>query len=615
MRFLIKTFAILLSLVVGFSSSEARRISNKSYNNTAPFHWYIHQIGDVWNRQTNWGMFGDDDFVYPSCDFPGGSQNAYLYQGSIWVLGIVEDSLGNPDTLCTAGDELEFGCLGTVHVVTGEEALSQEDTYTTYNDLYPVSPEGVHRPLGIAVTEKTYALAVDYANNFIIAEYWIKNIGIDTDEDTIPDTPRTIRNLFVSIRMDCDISSLAGSDDLWYWDDMVDYDATNKLSYMYDADNSAVPGDDTGNPDAQGNLISPGYIGARLLHTPHPSGMPYSHRWCHYYNDPPPNAPQYRFIAEDTIDPLPIAPYDYRFMQTTGPIDSLVTGDSLLVVWAYGVGNGLEELKNILQTAQRIFDNNYLAALPPPSPTLVLEDYVENGTTVGVRIQWNNSPEDAVDPLSLEEDFEGYRVWVSESKDPAGERIWQLLASFDIVDSIGEDTGLPPKNNEGYYEIIHLPVIKGFAYTYSVTAFDKGDTVGGLESLESSKLFNLQDYIPTNPIATSLDNIRVVPNPYIGSAPWNNPRPHYGVPWTDRIQFVNLPADAVVRIYTLDGDFVREVISSNLIARTPKMTSECKSVAEWDLLSRNKQKVTPGLYLYVVESSLGTKKGKFVIIR
>ena len=148
-----------------------------------------------------------------------------------------------------------------------------------------------------------------------------------------------------------------------------------------------------------------------------------------------------------------------------------------------------------------------------------------------------------------------------------------------------------------------------------MTAFDKGDPIGGLESLESSKLSNLQDYMPTNPIASSLDNIRVVPNPYIGSAPWNNPRPHYGKPWTDRLQFVNLPADVVVRIYTLDGDFVKEIRTSNLIARTPEMTSECKSVAEWDLLSRNKQRVTPGLYLYVVESSLGTQKGKFVIIR
>ena len=398
---------------------------------------------------------------------------------------------------------------------------------------------------------------------------------------------------------------------------------------MYDGDSREYEGDDTGNPDpVTGELISPGYIGARLLYTPDPSGQPYSHHYCHYYNDPPPNAPQYRFVAEHTYAPCPTDaqgnpyPYDYRFIQATGPFDSLAPGESLRVVWAYGVAVGLEGLQNILQVAQKIFDKGFVTSLPPPSPSLLAKDYVEEGITVGIALYWTADPEETVDPISEEKDFEGYHIWRSDKKDAEGRRIWKLLASYDLVDGVGDDRWPPDSSTEPGYQYIFvdtIDVVRGFNYAYSITSFDKGDTLAGIESLESNKLENLITYIPTNPSATTaaaLDNIRVIPNPYLGSAPWNNPRPHYGEPWVDRIQFVNLPADAIVRIYTLDGDLVREIRSGDLaLPRTPEMMSECKSVAEWDLLSRNKQKVTSGIYIYVVESSLGTKRGKFVIIR
>jgi hypothetical protein len=82
--------------------------------------------------------------------------------------------------------------------------------------------------------------------------------------------------------------------------------------------------------------------------------------------------------------------------------------------------------------------------------------------------------------------------------------------------------------------------------------------------------------------------------------------------------FINLTADAIVRIYTLDGDFVDEVKASDPRITGPYETVPDKSggTAIWDLVTRNNQDAAPGVYLYTVSSeTAGKKTGKFVIIR
>jgi hypothetical protein len=77
------------------------------------------------------------------------------------------------------------------------------------------------------------------------------------------------------------------------------------------------------------------------------------------------------------------------------------------------------------------------------------------------------------------------------------------------------------------------------------------------------------------------------------------------------VEFRNLPHDkGVIRIYTLAGDLVQELPFDG---RTGQGT------VEWDLVSRNFQDVTSGIYLFAVETELNQnfkrKIGKFVIIR
>jgi hypothetical protein len=108
-----------------------------------------------------------------------------------------------------------------------------------------------------------------------------------------------------------------------------------------------------------------------------------------------------------------------------------------------------------------------------------------------------------------------------------------------------------------------------------------------------------------------------VPNPYIGNALWNNPVASNADSWEHRNQFINLPPDATIKIFTLDGDFVDEIKAGEGVRQSESFSSEtASSVAEWDLITRNNQEAAPGIYLYVVESpSAGEKIDKFVIVR
>jgi hypothetical protein len=82
------------------------------------------------------------------------------------------------------------------------------------------------------------------------------------------------------------------------------------------------------------------------------------------------------------------------------------------------------------------------------------------------------------------------------------------------------------------------------------------------------------------------------------------------------VQFTNLPSDAKIKIFTLDGDYVAEIKANETVVAGEEDAPNAASVAEWDLMTRNNQEAAPGIYMYVVQSpTLGEKVGKFVIVR
>ncbi len=154
-------------------------------------------------------------------------------------------------------------------------------------------------------------------------------------------------------------------------------------------------------------------------------------------------------------------------------------------------------------------------------------------------------------------------------------------------------------------------------YYLAVTAYDHGFPEGELTALESSVLDNLQAVYPLNPPEAVADkNLKIVvyPNPYRINAGYR--RRQYEDPNREgfpervrRINFTNLPPEATIRIFSLDGDLIRK------LHHPDSRFSDSPSHMAWDVISRNTQAVVSGIYLYSVESAWGNQVGKLVIIK
>ncbi len=611
--------------------------------------WAYHQIGTLWQRVTNFGFAGDDAYENrtPSCDWPGGSGNSYLYRGTIWLTARIDNVIHS-----SQADDHEFASIDSVHTLTGINAVrSEEDTYTRYYDVQAPLADG-HIPLGLEITERTFAWSESFRDDFIIYEYTIKNVGIDSDADDYPDTPQDLQEFYFTYRLDADVSKRAdwdaemkfsNQDDLgacnafWGWIEQyfpawwakangffTAENADSSMMFMWDADNPDYHADngqedDTGNPGADGTLQSPGFICFKVMKTDPPEFRVSSFHQNHIYNDPATDQEAYDRMMASRVFEGPVVlrgvpyPYDYRAILTLGPLDQLAYGDSVVITAAIGVGvdvdsggvYSLMELVKIMDVAQLIIDNDYnLGALAAPAPNLYITNSIQNGTLNGLNIIWDNSPESNVR-------FRSYKVWKSSKKTESGAFDWKPLGEGHYV--IGQNN--PPAGDEpGTYKIFDADIIRGFDYAYAVQSVSY-DSI--FQFMESNINANLKVVTPANPATNSLDRVKVVPNPYIGSAVWNNTLPSDSEPWEHRLQFINLPADATIKIFTLDGDLVDEIRAGEGVRKSSSFIGETGAgVAEWDLITRNNQEAAPGIYLFVVQSPCcGEKVGKFVIVR
>jgi len=117
----------------------------------------------------------------------------------------------------------------------------------------------------------------------------------------------------------------------------------------------------------------------------------------------------------------------------------------------------------------------------------------------------------------------------------------------------------------------------------------------------------------------SLKNIRVVPNPYLGTAGWDDGRD------VKKIAFVNLPQVCTIDIYNIAGDKVYTINHTGDIlgiqlgggpGRDIQVSRSYQGTHEWDMINHDFMEVAPGLYIYVVKTPAGgVVTGKFSIIK
>lgn len=103
---------------------------------------------------------------------------------------------------------------------------------------------------------------------------------------------------------------------------------------------------------------------------------------------------------------------------------------------------------------------------------------------------------------------------------------------------------------------------------------------------------------PTAGPEENLERVSVVPNPFRASEAWETTG-------QNEVHFINLPARASIKVYTISGDLVAEMEHNDPV----------RDFHRWDLKNQSGQDVASGIYMYRVESDNLSFQYRFVVIR
>jgi hypothetical protein len=652
-------------------------------------------VGNIGLTITNFGTIGHGFTLWPgqpSCQYPKSSGIEHLFDGGLWIggrkngttyvtTGAIDASVGN------RGEGFEYTNESGQHITEksslntspyySPDAISHQDFICEYTDTNTMVGGNIivnHTPLGIKIIQQSYCWNYPYADFFVIMRYRIVNIGYRGNNTAIDSiytgvwTDLVVRNTTITPPGGSSFYTKGGNG----------YDSVYSLGYEFDA---------TGDVG-----FTNSYIGIKFLGST-PFGITSTDT-----TRVPVNFVTWQF--RNTVDPIYFAPQTdiarYSKLQgyfttnvkvsqsiltqikqpsnrsvlvSSGPYRTLNYLDTLEVV--YGVvcakktGSDPQqwdstyqraELHSHAEWAQKAYNgedkngngrldpgedlngngklDRYLLPSPPNSPAMKV---INENTKV--TLYWAANAEWSIDPISLQRDFEGYRIYRTNAGadiDPTTPLLtnFKLIADFDSINNIGYNTGfnyikLPqPKTfendtNHYWYKFEFNNQLRGWQYVYSLTAYDKGDSANDLQSLESSLLANAVRIIPGSSTYNDESTpIGVYPNPYYGNALWDGSQERQR-----KLYFFNLPPKCDITIYTIAGDIV-DKFNHDATTYNGGDIEWFKTYADstvrmsggehaWDLISKNDQAIATGLYLFTVKN-LETgyiKKGKFLIIK
>ncbi len=281
----------------------------------------IHRRSSIYLNITNWGYFGNDgesrrDAMDDPCrpgewapqmEYPGGSLIQYLFMGSLWLGALIRAegyeyprvSVGMDGWLSThefwpgEGDlhsldngiverttlPLDYDCLGNYIGAFHDSAVSEQDFVCSYADTLTEdlfvdddAIDGPHNPLGIKITQKSYAWTYNYASNFIIIDWEIENIA-----------GNYLKNLYVGLYIDADVGKKGNTerhtDDItgfqkWYYYETETGIDSSVINTAWIADNDGRRQDVSSGT----NFEAPAVAGVRVVRAPNPK-LRTSYNW------------------------------------------------------------------------------------------------------------------------------------------------------------------------------------------------------------------------------------------------------------------------------------------------------------------------------------------------
>lgn len=451
--------------------------------------------------------------------------------------------------------------------------------YSAFPDAIP--PRG---GIGVEVTVRGYQFSPKILADVIFFQYEMKNVS-----------PKNLEKLVVAIMGD---PQLGGEADLH--DDSVGT-AENDIVIYWDADDVTT--------SFSGNI---GYMGFSFLETPKDA------------NGAMLNLTSLSAVRSNELDPdhttemwKALMPGHYEMTQDTDNLLLMGSGYFKLpadstqkLTFVSGFAMTKEQLLENMLIGNKVYESDFIYIKAPDTPkvsAIAGDGFVD--------IKWDTKAELSEDPL-WGKDFEGYLVYRSMD---AFLSDTLLLGQFDKADGIkdyhevpiegtnklfylGDDTGLQHKFTDAN-------VINGLTYYYAVTAYDTGSVKGGIAPRECAKILgsNMVKVTPRSDPALSMDDIAVVPNPYIASSLFDSPpQPNaLGTFSGKRVIFINLPSECTIRIYTITGELVKKISHAAQSGNEP-----------WDLLNYDGLKVASGTYIYHIEApGFGEKIGRIYIIK
>ena len=408
---------------------------------SADVDWKALDVGNLSSAIFNTAVVGypSNPTANPSGWWPAGTNDSYIFEGDIWIGAkkggeiAVSEADGRQSEIWPTDDVPEV--ISNKPGVTSKGTPTSQTIMFKCSDTNPDANKGTILGLELEVNGFQWSYAPLY--DFFILEYNVKNVGSDTLED-----------VFMAFRYDVDISSSETGTASYSADDFVALDQTPDALNPVDHPNRYLS-------YGFSNASAPGYIGLRVLDAyigdnPEDAAakIPFTaHKRITISTDPTTDAEMYALISTPGVEPLPANYDDQRFIQSYGPVESLAPGDSFNIIIAVAIGEGLAGLQASADWAQKLYDDDYVAPAPPPSPlvsaypadgqvTLVWESegrWVDNG--VGKRI------EEYVDVTDPEKIFEGYRVYRRDVAydEATGNPVedWTMLMEFDKPSATG----------------------------------------------------------------------------------------------------------------------------------------------------------------------------------
>lgn len=259
-----------------------------------------HNIGRIVLGTTNFGRLGRGDEVpyvdfftggkYYNCQYPKGSLTNYLWKGGVWIGAVV-----GRDTLVSSAtdvynryreinpDPAPAGYMTRRSIAHPEwpdfsNAVSEQDFISQATDTnvsgnpYPsfdVVSSRAHRPLPIQLDQKSYAWSYDYADDFVLFDWRVRNIG-----------QKPLKDVYIGLYMDIDVGLdrlnpyaqqsppppkpiTEGKDDITGF--LYDFPASYEKCNFKDTIRLAWAADNDGKPLPDGSFQVPNAVGVRFL--------------------------------------------------------------------------------------------------------------------------------------------------------------------------------------------------------------------------------------------------------------------------------------------------------------------------------------------------------------